>query len=88
MTEFVDKTTRELYEDWKPLLEAEQDSLVTQDIEHEIQEATYSDQIANRGPGISAGGPIDPGYQTFPLLKKQTVAVERAKQEFPDDEDC
>ena len=77
-------TTRELYEDWKPLLEAEQDALVTVD-EEQLLEAQMVEQT-NRGAGVSAGGPSDPGYKE-PLFKKQTPAVLRAKDEFPDQYD-
>lgn len=66
-------TTRELYEDWKPLLEAQQDALVREDIELELQDL-YVEQC-NNSPGVSAGGPMDPGYQAFPLLKKHNPRV-------------
>jgi hypothetical protein len=54
------KTERELYEDWKPLLDAQQDALVTYDEELELEE-TYIEQT--NGPrGSTAGGPTDPGH--------------------------
>lgn len=60
-------TERELYEDWKPLLEAQQDALVNVDVELEL-ESGYVEQT-NRARGTSAGGPRDPGYSP-PLQSK------------------
>lgn len=65
MAEIDDRTERELYEDWKPLLEGLKDASVNVD-ERLEEEKTWVEQ-SNYGPGVSAGGP---GDGKFPLEKK------------------
>jgi hypothetical protein len=58
---------KELYEDWKPLLEGQRDDITHAgpDLESEAQE--HMVEQTSYGPGVSAGGP---GDDSFPLWEK------------------
>jgi len=60
---------RELYEDWRPLIEASRP--LPPDVEQILENEVYVEQT-NRKIGTSAGGPADPGYQE-PLIRKPPI---------------
>lgn len=69
-------STRDVYENFKPLLEAQQDATAVDT--KLIAERTFITQVANGSAGASAGGPSDGA--TEPLIKKQ--------RRFPEDDAC
>lgn len=58
---------RELYEDWKPLLEGQQDALVTVDAELLDQEEMI--EQTNLGRGVAV---IQPGQNVWPVYRKHS----------------
>lgn len=58
---------RELYEDWKPLLEGQQDALVTVDTELLDQEEMI--EQTNLGRGVAV---IQPGQNVWPVYRKHS----------------
>jgi hypothetical protein len=83
-------TTQELYEDWKPLLEGQQDALVTVDIDAERE--SHLVEQTNNSRGISAGGPRDAGYPAGtpndPLYKKIPHPAVLPYLDDEDDDGC
>jgi hypothetical protein len=62
---------RELYEDWRPYIEASRPLPV--DTEQILENEVYVEQTNGR-IGSSAGGPRDPGYRE-PLVQKPPIPV-------------
>jgi hypothetical protein len=59
-------TERELYEDWRPYIEASRP--LPPDVEQILENEVYVEQTNGR-IGSSAGGPKDPGHDE-PLIRK------------------
>jgi len=57
-------TERELYEDWKPLLEGQQDSLVDVDLDMERDELLIEQTNYSRGVDVEGHWPV---YRKQPL---------------------
>jgi hypothetical protein len=76
-------TERELYEDWKPIFEAEQDRQVTEDVD--LARLAMLPEQTNYEPGIPAGWPENNKELEIPV---HSPGVQRFIDSVGGDDDC